>query len=118
MTGDLPAHNDWKQSREDQLEVLKFVTDSFKKYLPTKRVFATFGNHDSSPVNMYPPHYSGLPSQFSIDWLYYAAAEDWADWIEDPESVATVRQIGSYVAKVRPGLRVISLNTNYCPEEN
>lgn len=114
----MPAHNDWQQSRADQLEVLKTITDLFKTYLPQKRVFSTFGNHESAPVNMYPPHYKDLPEEFSIDWLYFAAAENWADWINDSRSVATVRQIGSYVANVMPGLRIISLNTNYCPDEN
>lgn len=51
MTGDLPAHNVWNQSRDDQLFVLEKMTELLKKYLPDKVVFPTLGNHESAPVN-------------------------------------------------------------------
>ena len=53
MTGDLPAHNDWTQTKNDQLSILANITSLFKKYLPGKPVFFAIGNHESAPVNRY-----------------------------------------------------------------
>lgn len=53
VTGDLPAHNDWSQSRQDQLFVLNTIANLMKQYLPSKSVYFTFGNHEGFPVNRY-----------------------------------------------------------------
>lgn len=52
-TGDLPAHNVWNQTREDQLDILTKCVDLMHKYLPNKTVFPSLGNHESAPVNRY-----------------------------------------------------------------
>lgn len=117
-TGDLPAHDAWNQTRDNQLAVLKLLVGMFKQYLPNKPVYPALGNHESAPESSFAPHYPDLPEQFSIDWLYFALADEWADWIKDPTNIATVRRIGSYMAIVRPGLRVISLNVNLCYNMN
>lgn len=117
-TGDLPAHNLWNQTKDDQLAILKKIVGLFKKYLPNKQIFPALGNHESAPANIFAPHYPDLPQEYSIDWLYFALADEWADWIKDPTNIATVRRMGSYMAKIRPGLRVISLNVNYCYDHN
>ena len=51
LTGDLPAHNDWNQTRSDQLFILNKIISLFNEYLPKKPVFYSFGNHESAPVN-------------------------------------------------------------------
>ena len=51
MTGDLPAHNDWNQTRPDQVLAFNKMIGLFNEYLPKKPVFYSFGNHESSPVN-------------------------------------------------------------------
>ena len=53
FTGDLPPHNVWNQSRDDQITSLQTYTDLMKKYLPNKMVYNTLGNHESAPVNRY-----------------------------------------------------------------
>ena len=50
-TGDLPAHNVWRQSREDQLGVIDLLTDQIKLFFKDKKVYPTLGNHESAPVN-------------------------------------------------------------------
>ena len=50
-TGDLPAHNDWSQSRSDQLELLQLLSTQMKLYLGDKKIYPTLGNHESAPVN-------------------------------------------------------------------
>lgn len=51
-TGDLPPHNVWKQSREDQLNALDALTALFQKYFPDKIVYPALGNHEATPVNL------------------------------------------------------------------
>lgn len=62
MTGDLPAHNVWNQSRDDQLYVLKTLVGLLKKYLPDKIIFPTLGNHESAPVNRCVPTCTNTPN--------------------------------------------------------
>ena len=50
-TGDIPAHNIWNQTRNDQIASLKELTNYYLKYLPSVRVFPTLGNHEGVPVN-------------------------------------------------------------------
>jgi len=51
LTGDLPAHNVWDQTRPDQLEILELIPTLLQKFLGDKVVYPTLGNHESAPVN-------------------------------------------------------------------
>ena len=53
LTGDLPAHNVWNQTREDQLYILEVITHLLKMYLPDKVVYPALGKHEGAPVNRY-----------------------------------------------------------------
>ena len=53
MTGDLPAHNDWSQTKKGQVDIFNKMIDLFDEYLPNKPMFYSFGNHESDPVNRY-----------------------------------------------------------------
>ncbi|XP_064389066.1 sphingomyelin phosphodiesterase-like isoform X2 [Halichondria panicea] len=116
MTGDLPAHNVWNQSRDDQLYVLKTLVGLLKKYLPDKIIFPTLGNHESAPVNSFPPPF--VTGEKSNQWLLDAAADQWSDWLKDEEATNTIKRGGFYNVKVRDGLRVISLQTNFANSIN
>jgi len=73
-------------------------------------VFSAIGNHESFPVNQYlGPNYD--------DWLYEPIAADWAHWLPD-DAINTLKFGGYYTARIRPGLRVISLNTNLYADGN
>lgn len=50
-TGDLPAHNVWNQTRDDQLTAYQTLMDLFLKYFPDKTIYSAVGNHESSPVD-------------------------------------------------------------------
>lgn len=110
-----------------------------QQYFPNTPVYATLGNHESHPsdtyknatitndmyvyiitVNLLFPFYhcSFAPPEitdeaFNTNWLYDVAARQWARWLP-AEVSSTIRYGGYYTAVVQPGLRVISLNTNYC----
>ena len=64
------------------------------------------------------PTDSAMGSNVSGEWLYDGIAGlGWADSLE-PEARDLFRQNGFYSSLVRPGLRIISLNTNFCQGEN
>ncbi|XP_059155897.1 sphingomyelin phosphodiesterase-like [Physella acuta] len=114
-TGDLPAHNVWNQSRSDQVELLKALVKLIQQYFPGTLVLASLGNHESSPVNSFPPPY--IQGDNSISWLYEALADSWKQWL--PESaLESVRRGAYYTVTPYPGLKVISLNMNYCNNQN
>lgn len=115
-TGDLPAHNVWNQSRDDQLNILKTTVNLMKKYLPDKIVFPSIGNHESAPCNSFPPPY--ITGSNSNQWLLNAVYEEWSEWLS-PYQRDTIKKGGYYSTLVtKSGLRVISLQTNYCNTGN
>lgn len=49
----------------------------------------------------------------SVQWLYNFLADQWQIWL--PESaLETLRKGGYYTLLLRPGLRIIALNSNIC----
>ncbi|XP_054829486.1 sphingomyelin phosphodiesterase isoform X1 [Eublepharis macularius] len=114
-TGDIPAHNVWQQSRADQLYALRTVTALIQKYLGPLPVYPAVGNHESVPVNSFPPPY--VSGNQSSAWLYDAMALAWSAWLP-PEALATLRLGGFYTLRIQPGLRLVSLNMNFCSETN
>ncbi|XP_004279302.1 sphingomyelin phosphodiesterase isoform X1 [Orcinus orca] len=114
-TGDIPAHNIWQQSRQDQLRALTTVTDLVKKFLGPVPVYPAVGNHETTPVNGFPPPF--IEGNQSSHWLYEAMAKAWEPWLP-AEALRTLRIGGFYALSPRPGLRLISLNMNFCSREN
>ena len=51
LTGDLPAHNIWDQTKSGQVFILKKTISLFDEYLPNKPLFYAIGNHESDPCN-------------------------------------------------------------------
>ncbi|KAM5179854.1 LOW QUALITY PROTEIN: sphingomyelin phosphodiesterase [Mantella aurantiaca] len=113
-TGDIPAHNVWEQTRAEQLNALATVTGLVRKYLGAVPVYAAVGNHESAPVNSFPP--PSVHGNLSSGWLYQAMAREWEGWL--PPALETLSSAGFYTVKIAPGLRLVSLNMNYCAGEN
>ncbi|KAH1185218.1 hypothetical protein KIL84_017967 [Mauremys mutica] len=114
-TGDLPAHDVWQQSRADQLRALRTLSTLLRKHLAPLPVYPAVGNHEAAPVNGFPPPY--VHGNQSSAWLYGAMAEAWEGWLP-PEALETLRVGGFYTLRLRPGLRLVSLNMNFCSEAN
>ncbi|KAG8137198.1 putative Sphingomyelin phosphodiesterase-like protein [Naja naja] len=114
-TGDIPAHNIWQQTRQDQLHALTTITSLIRKYLGPLPVYPAVGNHESVPVNAFPPPY--VPGNQSSAWLYDAMADAWQQWLP-PEALQTLRLGGFYTLPLWRGLRLASLNMNFCSEAN
>eukprot|EP00066_Takifugu_rubripes_P006537 XP_003971403.1 PREDICTED: sphingomyelin phosphodiesterase [Takifugu rubripes] len=115
-TGDIPAHNIWSQTRTQQLSELTVISRLIHKHLgPKVKVYPAVGNHESTPVNSFPPPF--IHGNRSSSWLYNTMAEEWSPWLSE-QAVKTLRYGGFYTMEIQPGLRVVSLNMNFCAAEN
>ncbi|KAM4619879.1 sphingomyelin phosphodiesterase [Polymixia lowei] len=115
-TGDIPAHNVWSQTRKQQLSELTVISKLIHKHLgPNVTVYPAIGNHESTPVNSFPPPF--VHGNRSSAWLYNTMAEEWAPWLSE-QALQTLRYGGFYTMEIQPGLRVVSLNMNFCAREN
>lgn len=52
-TGDVPPHDIYNQSREENLENLKVTTELIAKYFGNTTVLPAVGNHESFPMDRY-----------------------------------------------------------------
>ena len=106
-TGDDPAHDVWKQSREENLAALALWNDMLAASFEglSIPVFSALGNHAVFPVNQFQG--PGLD-----DWLYDAVLQHWAPYLPQ-DAQATFAYGGYYQLRARPGLRIVSLNSNY-----
>eukprot|EP00824_Muranothrix_gubernata_P024492 TRINITY_DN722_c1_g1_i1.p1 TRINITY_DN722_c1_g1~~TRINITY_DN722_c1_g1_i1.p1 ORF type:complete len:633 (+),score=130.55 TRINITY_DN722_c1_g1_i1:226-1899(+) len=107
FTGDSPPHDVWKQSREENLAANRAIISGLGRALPHTRILPTFGNHEAFPIDQY----NIDPARMA--WLYDATAEMWKEWLTE-EALASVRHGGFYTMLLEPGLRVVSINTQYC----
>lgn len=55
-TGDLPPHDVWNQTREENLKVLRDTVAQMVEMFPGIPIFPALGNHESAPVNRYIRH--------------------------------------------------------------
>eukprot|EP00095_Tigriopus_kingsejongensis_P003756 maker-scaffold911_size81771-snap-gene-0.23 protein:Tk03756 transcript:maker-scaffold911_size81771-snap-gene-0.23-mRNA-1 annotation:"hypothetical protein TcasGA2_TC005858" len=116
LTGDYPAHDVWRQNRTGNLETTQIVVDVIRKYFPDTPVFPAVGNHEAFPVNMFP--FVNETGKYDPDWLYANLAKFYKHWLPSSIQQRTIRRGGYYSAYLRPGLKVISVNTNVCNNFN
>ena len=50
-TGDLPPHDVWNQTREENLMILKETVLQLTQFFPGVPIFPALGNHEAVPVN-------------------------------------------------------------------
>ncbi|XP_044749117.1 sphingomyelin phosphodiesterase-like isoform X2 [Coccinella septempunctata] len=114
-TGDLPPHDIWRQTKESNLAIIKETTKQMLEYFPTKPIFPAVGNHESIPAGTFAPPW--VEGENSTAWLFNELANHWKRWL--PEySTTTVMRGAFYSVLLRPKLRLISMNTNYCHTYN
>ncbi|XP_046847921.1 sphingomyelin phosphodiesterase-like [Xenia sp. Carnegie-2017] len=114
-TGDVPPHDIWNQSRTDQIKAMESAVKLFIKYFPDIKVYPAMGNHESAPVNSFPPPF--VTGKSSNKWLLDSFADFWSFWL--PEHTGpTIRRGGYYTVLHSKGFRIISLNDNYCNNQN
>ncbi|XP_066150731.1 sphingomyelin phosphodiesterase-like isoform X2 [Euwallacea fornicatus] len=111
-TGDIPPHDIWNQTKENNLNVIEETIDMIFKAFPNTPIFPAIGNHESSPAGNFAPPWM-TNSDHSISWLYDKISPSWLKWLP-PNAEPTVRHGAFYSVLLRPGFRLISINTNYC----
>jgi len=111
-TGDNPPHDIWQQGKDIVLRESQAITNVLFEYFGKLKIpiFPSIGNHEGYPVNSFPPPPLNA-------WLNDATANQWSIWLPE-ESLKTVRHGLYYTVKVEPGLRIVSLNMNYCNNMN
>ncbi|KAG1651599.1 Sphingomyelin phosphodiesterase [Nymphon striatum] len=63
----------------------------------------------------FPPPY--IKGELSIDWLYSQLNHTWTRWLGNHVS-ETINKGAYYSVLVYPGFRIISINSNYCNNQN
>ena len=105
-TGDNPPHDNWEESWQSQTNSTNFLVKYLSTKLPNQTIYPAMGNHETFPESFYyPPRYRNLTD---------ALAEFWQRWVELPENaLQTIRAGGFYTMLIRPGLRLMSINTDF-----
>jgi len=101
-------------------EIMKLIlltrNNSYDNYIGNQNCGDVLFFSDSNCICSFaPPEITD--EEFNTAWLYDVAARQWARWLP-AEVSSTIRYGGYYTAVILPGLRVISLNTNYCYTSN
>lgn len=111
FTGDIAPHDVWQQTQSKDLNEISFTTHLLKQTFPNKKIYPCVGNHEAAPP--------GLFSTNNMTWLYSVLASQWIDQFGlDQQTRDTILKGGYYTTLIAPKFRLISLNMNYCTEEN
>ncbi|XP_072512687.1 cyclic GMP-AMP phosphodiesterase SMPDL3A [Salminus brasiliensis] len=103
-TGDSPPHVPPAElSTEAVISVMSNMTHTIRQFFPQLPVYPALGNHDYWPQDQFPA---------KTNAIFEAVAKLWAPWLGS-EALATVREGGFYSQLIKPGLRLVSLNTNF-----
>lgn len=109
-TGDSPPHVPKEELSTDiVINVITNVTQTIQKFFPKLPVYPALGNHDYWPQDQDPT---------SENKIYDAVTQLWQLWLS-PEAIPTLLKGGFYSHVIKPGLRLVSLNTNlyYSPNK-
>merc|ERR1712176_1586908 len=95
---------------------IQITADLLSEHLPDITVYPSLGNHESSPVDSFPP--PGITTEhLSNSWLNHFVQKIWSRWLP-PESLHSIAYAGYYAVQHSEKLRIISLNTQYCDNLN
>lgn len=101
-TGDNAPHVPVDELSTDVvIQLIQNMTETIQQHFPNLTVYPTVGNHDYWPQDQLPT---------STNAIYRAAAKLWRPWLQ-ADALMTLSQGGFYSQLVKPGLRVVSLNT-------
>lgn len=116
ITGDLVGHAVWNTTIKLNAYIIQAITRKVQEYFPKTPLYQVLGNHEPSPINQFAP-YNITDETVSTKWLYDLAYNLWSDWLPE-ETKETVLRGGFYTVLVKPGFRIIGLNSNLCYIQN
>lgn len=112
-TGDSPAHTVWDETQSGQLNVSRYIAETIYKYMPGVPGFPAIGNHDTYPTNLYYIHRPEI-QEFNREYAaYWQPISNFG-----AQQLETLYYNGYFDMVARPGLRVISFNSNYGHADN
>lgn len=125
MTGDVPPHEVWatlpvlktQLIQDDTYKLLHAHFDS--PNLLHTMLYPAVGNHEAAPSNNFPLRTSNVPIEIeknylTLKWLYQSLAISWKHWVPFRTHADLELNTGSYAIRPVDGLKLISLNTNFC----
>ena len=111
FTGDIAPHDVWQQTETKDLEEISYTIDLLNQTFPNKKIYPCVGNHESSPPDLF--------STNNMSWLYSTLANQWINQLGlNEQTRETIVKGGYYTTIIAPNIRLISLNMNYCTENN
>ncbi|KAL1496920.1 hypothetical protein ABEB36_007972 [Hypothenemus hampei] len=113
FTGDIVSHRSWDTSKKNNTETIKQFLGALEKNFPNKTVFPILGNHEPHPADTYSPESVDKNSNVSSQWVLDLVAEEWSRWLPN-DTQTTIKKGGYYTVLVKPGFRIIALNSNVC----
>lgn len=117
-SGDVQPHDVWRQNKRKSIETYRKVFKNIFHYLPNTRILPTVGNHEMVPVDSFSPsNLLHIAREDSPNWLYEELSVYWLRWLPN-DTLKTITKDGFYAVKLRPDLKLISLNTNFCDSKN
>ncbi|CEG69751.1 hypothetical protein RMATCC62417_05770 [Rhizopus microsporus] len=123
LTGDIPPHEVWStlpfiKTKLIQDETYRILHDYFDSpLLVNSMLYPAVGNHESAPTNNFPLRHSTIPFEkkfLDLKWLYRALSKNWQGWLSPLSHPSIEENTGSYSTRPIRGLKLISLNTNFC----
>ncbi|PSR75191.1 calcineurin-like phosphoesterase [Coniella lustricola] len=120
FTGDVIAGDVWETT---DAEVTGGLDDAYARMAAAAadigQTYAVVGNHDSCPVDSFPPAAVDTTYAAETQLFYDALAADIAPWIGSAAAADAAANYGSYsVLDAATGLRLISVNTNFWYKSN
>jgi sphingomyelin phosphodiesterase len=97
------------EARQQLLDIMAYDRSAIRKLLPDAKVMSSLGNHDCIPGDV-------ATGTLGEQWKYANLTALWAADLgsDGPRgALATVKKGGYFSTSPRPGLRILSLNTNY-----
>ena len=117
ITGDIVEGAVWLTTQD---EVTNDLQDAYGRMSGLKLVYGTVGNHDSNPVNSFPP--AAVSTTLTSQWVYDTLSSLWITWIGSSAAAVADTNPGAYStaypSNTTGKLRVISINTNMYYKEN
>jgi sphingomyelin phosphodiesterase len=124
FTGDVPPHEVWETLPIEKTQAIQDSSYALlhahfdTPFLINTHLYPVIGNHESAPTNLFPLKDSNLPKNnhdyLNMDWLYKSLEDNWDGWVSPHHLPSVHLNSGSYTAHPVKGLKLISLNTNFC----
>lgn len=117
FTGDVVEGAVWMTTETEVTNDLNNAYGKMQSMFGGQLVYGVVGNHDSNPVNSFPP--AAVSTTMSSQWVYDTLSNLWGSWIGSADAARADTNSGAYSVRYPKGnLRIISINTNMYYKEN